>query len=77
MNAGSISCPRNFKRGISLLYHGCYRSNHGINTKYSTLPCGILVYIAQKVGIFSETEGRGKYSLPRVPYIPAFHKVVL
>ena len=22
---------RKFKRGISLLYHGCYRSNNGIN----------------------------------------------
>ena len=22
---------RKFKRGISLVYHGCYRSNHGIN----------------------------------------------
>ena len=28
---GSISCPGKFKRGISLLYRGCYRSNHGIN----------------------------------------------
>ena len=27
---GSISCPEE-KWGISLLYHGCYRSNHGIN----------------------------------------------
>ena len=39
MNAGSTSCPeeivyhirRKFKRGVSLLYHGCYHSNHGIN----------------------------------------------
>ena len=40
-------------------------------TKYSTLPRGISVYIEPKVGIFSEAEGRGKYSLPRVPI---FHK---
>ena len=39
---GSISCPegvyhvpRKFKRGISLLYHGCYRSNHSISICYS------------------------------------------
>ena len=31
----------NFKRGISLLYHGCYRSNHGIN---------IYIYIYMSVG---------------------------
>ena len=28
---GSISCPEEIKRGI-FLYHGSYRSNHGINT---------------------------------------------
>ena len=28
----------------------------------------------RKVGIFSEAEGRGKYSLPRVQYMPIFHK---
>ena len=43
-------------------------------TKYSTLPRGISVYIEPKVGIFSEAEGRGKYSLPRVQYMPIFHK---
>ena len=36
--------------------------------KYSTLPCGISINIAPKVGIFPEAEGRGKYSLPRVQY---------
>ena len=30
--------------------------------------------IASKVGIFLEAEGQGKYSLPRVQYMPAFHK---
>ena len=45
-----------------------------IYTKYSTLPRGISVYIEPKVGIFSEAEGRGKYSLPRVQYTPIFHK---
>ena len=45
-----------------------------IYTKYSTLPRGISAYIASKVGIFSKAEGRGKYSLPRVQYMPAFHK---
>ena len=45
-----------------------------IYTKYSTLLLGILVYIAPKVGIFSKAEGRGKYSLLRVQYMPAFHK---
>ena len=45
-----------------------------IYTKYSTLPHGISVYIELKVGIFSEAEGRGKYSLPRVQYMPIFHK---
>ena len=44
-----------------------------IYTKYSTLPRGISVYIEPKVGIFSEAEGRGKYSLPRVQYMPIFH----
>ena len=28
---GVYHVRRKFKRGISLLYHGCYRSNHGIN----------------------------------------------
>ena len=29
---GSISCPKEiFKRGISLLYYGCYHSNHVIS----------------------------------------------
>ena len=44
-----------------------------IYTKYSTLPRGIL-YIEPKVGMFSEAEGREKYSLPRVQYMPIFHK---
>ena len=43
-------------------------------TKYSTLPSGISVYIVPKVGIFPEAEGRGKYSLPRVQYMPILHK---
>ena len=42
--------------------------------KYSTLPHGISVYIEPKVGIFSEAEGRRKYSLPRGQYMPIFHK---
>ena len=45
-----------------------------IHTKYSTLPSGISVYIVPKVGIFPEAGGRGKYSLPRVQYMPIFHK---
>ena len=45
-----------------------------IYAKYSTLPSGISVYIVLKVGIFPEAGGRGKYSLPRVQYMPAFHK---
>ena len=45
-----------------------------IYTKYSTLPRGISVYIEPKVGIFSEAEGRGKYCLLRVQYMPIFHK---
>ena len=28
---GIYHVRRKFKRGISLLYHGCYCSNHGIN----------------------------------------------
>ena len=36
--------------------------------KYSTLPRGISINIAPKVGIFPEAEGRGKYSLPREQY---------
>ena len=31
-------------------------------------------YILSKVGIFPEAGGRGKYSLPRVQYMPIFHK---
>ena len=45
-----------------------------IYTKYSTFPSGISVYIVPKVGIFPEAGGRGKYSLPRVQYMPIFHK---
>ena len=45
-----------------------------IYTKYSTLPSGISAYIVPKVGIFPEAGGRGKYSLPRVQYMPIFHK---
>ena len=36
--------------------------------KCSTLLHGISIHIAPKVGIFSEAEGRGKYSLPRVQH---------
>ena len=43
-------------------------------TKYSTLLSGISAYIVPKVGIFPEAGGRGKYSLPRVQYMPIFHK---
>ena len=35
---------------------------------YSTLPSGISINIAPKVGIFPKAEGRGEYSLPRVQY---------
>ena len=42
--------------------------------KYSTLPRGIAINIAPKVGIFPEPEGWGKYSLPRVQYISIFHE---
>ena len=37
-----------------------------------TDPCN-KSYIAPKVGIFPEAGGRGKYSLLRVQYMPAFH----
>ena len=43
-------------------------ANMFIYHKYSSLPRGILINIAPKVGIFPEAEGRGKYSLPRVQY---------
>ena len=36
--------------------------------KYSTLPRGISINIAPKVGTFPEAEGRGKYSLTWVQY---------
>ena len=52
----------------------CKNMKYRINTKYSTLPRGISVYFEPKVGIFSEAEGRGKYSLQRVQYMPIFHK---
>ena len=54
----------------------CSIENRGfiIYTKYSTLPSGISGYIVPKVGIFPEAGGRGKYSLPRVQYMPIFHK---
>ena len=42
--------------------------------KYSTLLHGILVHIVPKVGMFPEAEGRGKYPLPRMQYVPIFHK---
>ena len=45
-----------------------------IYAKYSTLPSGISVYSVPKVGIFPEAGGQGKYSLPRVQYMPIFHK---
>ena len=64
-----------------LIFHGtrtvkyyCKNMKYRINTKYSTLPSGISVYIVHKVGIFPEAGGRGKYSLPRVQYMPIFHK---
>ena len=44
------------------------RSLRSLANKYSTLPRGISINIAPKVGIFPEAEGRGKYSLPRVQY---------
>ena len=50
------------------------RGRYVINYKYSTLPRGISLYIALNVGIFPEAGGRGKYSLSRVQYMPAFHK---
>ena len=50
-------------------YQGCTNSNWwGIYYKYSTLPSGISINIARKVGIFPEAEGLGKYSLPRLYY---------
>ena len=52
----------------------CKNMKYRINTKYSTLPSGITAYIVPKVGIFPEAGGRGKYSLPRVQYMPIFHK---
>ena len=42
--------------------------------KYSTLPRGIWIDIAHKVGIFPKAKGQGKYSLPRVQYVLIFHK---
>ena len=61
------------------IYHAKSRLNTPVwgslrSPKYLTLPRGISVYIESKVGIFSEAEGRGKYSLPRVQYMPIFHK---
>ena len=34
----------------------------------------VSINVALKVGIFPEAKGRGKYTLPRVQYIPIFHK---
>ena len=62
--------PRNSAYAVNL--HTRHTDN--IYTKYSTLPSGISVYIVPKVGIFPEAGGRGKYSLPRVQYMPIFHK---
>ena len=63
--------PRNSAYAVNLIYD----RHTPIYTKYSTLPRGISVYIEIKVGIFSEAEGRGKYSLPMVQYnMPIFHK---
>ena len=55
-----------------LIWHTRHTDN--IYTKYSTLPSGISVYIVPKDGIFPEAGGRGKYSLPRVQYMPILHK---
>ena len=46
------------------LYYGTY-----IYYKYSTLPRGISVFIAPKVGIFLEAGGLRKYSLPDIYFI--------
>ena len=54
--------PRNSAYAVNLTY------DRHTYTKYSTLPHGISVYIELKVGMFSEVEGRGKYSLLRVQY---------
>ena len=61
---------RNSAYAVNLTYE-TYRH---IYTKYSTLPSVISVYIVPKVVIFPEAGGRGKYSLPRVQYMPIFHK---
>ena len=42
-------------------------------TQYSNLPSGISVFVP-KVGIFPEAGGQGKYSLPRVQYMPILHR---
>ena len=48
--------------------------NHGVTIKYSTFLRGISVYSVCEVGMFSEAEGRGEYSLPRMQYMAIFHK---
>ena len=40
----------------------------------STIPHGIPIRIALKVGIFPEAEGRGKHLLLKVQYVSIFHK---
>ena len=72
-------CQGVFSRSTHIIYSRASEASEtliGLNNgnqryiyyKYSTLPRGISINIAPKVGIFPEAEGRGKYSLPRVQY---------
>ena len=45
-----------------------------INKIFNPSVWNIGIYIEPKVEIFSEAEGRGKYSLLRMQYMPVFHK---
>ena len=51
-----------------------YTLTRGLCTRNPLLAIVYPIHIEPKVGIFSEAEGRGKYSLPRVQYMPIFHK---
>ena len=73
MEIGDIFGERDIIRGIRYQGYKLELVRYVyIYYKYSTLPRGISINIAPKVGIFPEAVGRGKYSLPRVQYYRYF-----
>ena len=63
--------PCNSAYAVNLTYGG---HTADIILKIQPFRVEYIGIIEPKVGMFSEAEGRGKYSLRRVQYMPIFHK---